>query len=176
MPTHILFKALILACLLSAPAHAAKDFPPVTHEGYKKLCGDCHFPHQSVFMPLISWRYFLSKQGRTDHFGVKVPKKGADLNEIFKYLGEDTAENSKHKIIKRIYRGYDEKKIPLRITTNAHYERMHRKIFDDEKRFVIDNPKVIYQGDCVACHEDALKGDFSERTAKIPGFKKEDWD
>ena len=98
------------------------------------------------------------------------------MNEIFKYLGQDTAENSKHKVIKRIYRAYDEKKIPLRITTNAHYERMHRKIFDDEKRFVADNPKVIYQGDCVACHEDALKGDFSERTAKIPGFKKEDWD
>ncbi len=85
-------------------------------------------------------------------------------------------KNIKPKSYSTYAKKYDDDEIPIRITTNRHYEKMHRKIFDDEKRFVFDNPKVKYQGDCVACHEQAWKGEFSEKTVKVPGFAKSDWE
>ncbi len=159
-----------------APLFAHEDLPAVTNQDYRALCGECHFAHQGQWMPARSWRYFLTSKGLNDHFGVKVDKKDYDLQAVYQYLSDNESAKSDAKVIMRLQKKYDDKTIPVQITRNAHYEKIHRKIFNEEQKFVFDNPKVKYQGDCVACHKDAYKGDFSERTVEIPGFTKDDWD
>ena len=165
-----------LLALPALPIMAHDDFDVVDNQDYIAICGDCHVAHQPQFMPARSWNYFLTNKGLNDHFGVKVDSKEKDLQAIYDYLKAADSSQSDNKTIKRIERSYNKNTIPIRITTNRHYEKMHRKILDDEQKFVHNNPKVQYMGDCKACHEDALTGDFSERSVKIPGFQKSDWD
>jgi len=104
--------------------------------------------------------------GLDKHFGENAGLDAATAREITDYLVSNSAEKSNDRRASRFLGSLAADAIPLRITETPYFRRKHdaREINPE----VWKRPKVGSPANCTACHVGAEKGDFSERSVKIP--------
>jgi hypothetical protein len=159
-----------LACLLWSVPAMAKDkerdgerdkerVTPVSDPVTLKRCGDCHMAFPAAFLPARSWRALLDKL--SDHFGDDASVPAAERQQVLAYLEANAGDRvgAKH------LRGLAPAATPLRITELPRWVKEHQEKLGPE---VWALPSVKSRSNCPACHVDAAKGDFSERTLRVP--------
>lgn len=103
--------------------------------------------------------------GLDNHFGQNAsldPEPSAEILAYLKDFAADSARSSRQS--KRLASMTPEDETPVRITDTHFWRRKHGAI----KAFVWKRPSIETRSKCEACHQDASKGIFDERTAKIP--------
>lgn len=168
MPRKTLVVALYactLAIALPAAAQTAKP-PPAADPGakWKAECSSCHIAYPPGYLPERSWRKLMA--GLDKHFGENAGLDAVTTREITDYLVGNSAEKSSDRRSSRFLGSLAAGATPLRITETPYFQRKHdsHEISPD----VWKRPKVGSRANCTACHVGAEKGDFSERSVKIP--------
>ncbi len=168
MPQRTLVVALYacaLAIVLPAAAQTAKQTPAVDPAAkWKAECSSCHMAYPPGFLPERSWRKLMT--GLDKHFGENAGLDPVTTREITAYLTSNSAERSSDRRAGRFLGSLAADAVPLRITETPYFRRKHdaREISPE----VWKRPKVGSPANCTACHSGAEKGDFSERSVKIP--------
>ncbi len=131
---------------------------------YKEECGSCHMAYKPSLMATSSWEKLMSKKELSNHFGEDITYEDQSINNSIK---EYLVSNSF-----RYPPNFPEVMISksIRITDMPSIARHHRKI----PKKLITQEEVKSISNCVACHVDADKGDFSEENITIPGYGKYD--
>ena len=168
MPRRTLVVALCactFAFALPAAAQTANQTPAANPGAkWKAECSSCHMAYPPGYLPERSWRKLMS--GLDKHFGENAGLDPVTTREITDYLVNNSAEKSSDRRAGRFLGSLAANAIPLRITETPYFQRKHdsREISPD----VWKRPKVGSRANCTACHVGAEKGDFSERSVKIP--------
>lgn len=146
------------ACLhlaLALPARNAdagsKSFT-ATNMTWQSECGSCHVAYPPQLLTQESWRKIMS--GLDKHFGTDASLDPATAAEIGTFLARNAAQG------KRAARAGS----VLRITETAWFRKEH----DEVSAATWKNPKVKSAVNCNACHAGAERGDYSERTLRVP--------
>lgn len=153
-------------CFSTALAHKDKktkneSFSSISNEVYKQECGACHFNYHPGLLPSGSWENILN--AFPFHFDEEVTIDEKSLNEIGKYLSENSAENSSSKRARKILRSLNGN-TPLRISETPYILEKHHEL----NSAIFDRPSIGSRSNCVACHKTAEQGDFDDDNVKIP--------
>jgi diheme cytochrome c len=168
MPRRTLAVALYactLAIALPATAQTAKQTPAADPGAkWKAECSSCHMAYPPGYLPERSWRKLMT--GLDKHFGENAGLDADTARVITDYLVSNSAEKSSDRRSSRFLESLTAGATPLRITETPYFRRKHndREISPE----VWKRPKVGSPANCTACHVGAEKGDFSERSVKIP--------
>lgn len=151
--------AILLALVVSPPVALADDEnegvsfgPAQINAKWQQECGSCHIAYPPGFLPAQSWSKVMS--GLDKHFGADASLTPAETQEITNFL------------LKFASARWSGAASPLRITETAGFERKHSG--DEVPAGVWKRPTVKSPSNCQACHTAADKGDFNERSIKIP--------
>jgi nitrate/TMAO reductase-like tetraheme cytochrome c subunit len=161
-------KPLLLLCtgiasLLLASLANADNFRTLTPapKAYTAECSSCHIAFPPGLMTARDWATTLTELPK--HFGTDASVTPAELAEISPYLKSNAASNEER---------YGSPIKPPRLTKSAWFERKHvRKLPAD----VWINPKVKTASNCMACHQQADKGNYSEHDISVPGYPGRHW-
>lgn len=148
-----IFAACLLAMAAGKPAHAEGHRFAVSNPAYQQECSACHVAYPPQFLSAASWRAVMA--GLPRHFGSDASLDPAIHAEILRYLEtsagrRDTAAGGKPQ---------------LRISETRWFVHEHS---EELPRNIWNNPAVKSAANCVACHTAAEKGDFTERTLRLP--------
>lgn len=166
--TRMITGILTALLLVSGAAVFAKDkdedrdknrVAPVTDPLTLKRCGDCHIAYPAAFLPQRSWTALLARL--SDHFGDDATLPEAERTAILKYFTANAGDRGGSKLL----RGVGAAQTPLRITELPRWVKEHE---EELSASVWALPSVKSRANCPACHLDAAKGDFSERTRRVP--------
>jgi hypothetical protein len=115
-------------------------------------CGSCHIAFAPGLLPAESWRKVMA--GLDKHFDTNAALTDEENKEITAFL-VDNASNR-----------WTANTSPLRITESRWFKAKHggREVPPE----VWKRPFVKSPANCQACHVDAAKADFNERSIKIP--------
>jgi hypothetical protein len=119
---------------------------------YQQECAACHVAYPSHMLPAASWQRILSTLPR--HYGTDASLDPATVKELSTWL---TANAGTTKRLR-------EEPPQDRITRSAWFIREH----DEVSAATWKLPAVKSAANCAACHTRADKGDFNERTVRIP--------
>lgn len=146
---------LIPAAAVAAalPAGADSYRTAVRNPAYQSECSACHVAYPPQLLSAVSWRAVMDGLGK--HFGSDASLDPAAHAEILRYLEanagrRDTAAAGKPQ---------------LRITETRWFVHEHS---EELPRDIWKHPAVKSAANCAACHTAAEKGDFSERTLRLP--------
>lgn len=144
------------------------DIPSNTD--YSTECGSCHMAYPSSLLPASSWARMM---GQLDnHFGDNAELGNKEVhNSILHYLLNNSADQSRLRMVRKMQKSVDIHNSPLRITQLPYFMHEHNEI---PKRMISNNPEVNSLSHCNACHEKAELGLFDEHSINIPGFGQ--WD
>jgi len=131
-------------------AQADREMFNVANPAYRDECGSCHVPYPPQLLPKASWQAIMA--GLDQHFGSDASVDAKTAKDIQAYLEANAG--------RRAASG----KAPLRITESAWFKREH----DEVAASVWTSPAVKSAANCGACHTQADKGDYSERTLRVP--------
>jgi hypothetical protein len=123
----------------------------VDNPAYRAECTSCHIAYPPQLLSNESWRALMS--GLASHFGTDASVNAKTAKEIQRYL-ESNAGRARA----------GEVKPPLRITETRWFRREH----DEVPAAVWKSPAVKSAANCAACHTQAERGDFSERSLRVP--------
>ncbi|OED38010.1 hypothetical protein AB833_21435 [Chromatiales bacterium (ex Bugula neritina AB1)] len=148
-----LFLLAMMGFLFLSASMRARDerISPVNHALTKEECSACHFAFPAAMLPSASWTRLMSSL--ESHFGEDASLDEASVAAITKYLNSNSADSSW--IGNRFSRGQTNN-WPIRITETDHWLREHK----NQSFKNTSSSEDIYQSDCVACHDNAVKGDF----------------
>ena len=171
-------RALALALTMGSTAVVLADRPTtvkkknvgksiafVKNELYEAECASCHLGFLPGFLPKNSWKKLMS--GLENHFGENAELEEEQVNLITAFLMEHAAGAPKSSPrSKKISRMMDDSSADptIRITETPFWVRKHISIKD----WVWKREAVDSKAKCEVCHEDAVKGRYSEYTVKIP--------
>lgn len=146
---------LLAATLLAAalPAQADGKRFDVRNTAYQQECSACHLAYPPQLLSASSWRAVMN--GLPRHFGSDASLEPAVHADILRYL-EANAGRSDSSVAGRPQ---------LRITETRWFVHEHS---DELPRDIWKQPAVKSAANCAACHTAADKGDFSERTLRLP--------
>lgn len=152
-----LILALLLAGLNLSVAKAEDDnedggLPAVVNAKWKGECGSCHIAYPPHLLPAKSWRMLMS--GLDKHFGSDASIDLADAQEITVFLEKNANQRKQQST----------GKVSLRISETRWFKSAHAEVSSR----VWKKPQVKSASNCMACHQQADIGDFSERNARIP--------
>jgi len=148
--------AAIAAILLAAAfaAEADEDFrAAVRNPAYQSECAACHVAYPPQLLSAASWRAVMDGLGK--HFGSDASLDPATHAEILRHLEANAGRRD------TVAAG----KPQLRITETRWFVHEHS---DELPRDVWKHPAVKSAANCAACHTAADKGDFSDRTLRLP--------
>jgi len=149
--------ALLSACLLVAgaalPAHADGERFSVRNAAYQSECAACHVAYPPQLLPIPSWRAVMG--GLDKHFGSDASLDPAVNAEILRYLEANAGRRE----------AVSGAKPQLRITEARWFVREHS---DELPTDIWKHPAVKSAANCAACHTAADKGDYSERSLRLP--------
>ena len=138
--------------LTSLGALADQTVFALTDPGYRQECGSCHVPYPPQLLPAPSWQAVMS--GLDQHFGVDAsldrPAQDAILDYLVRNAGRREASAGG--------------KPPLRITETRWFKHEH----DELSTRVWSLAAVKSPANCGACHTAADKGDYAERSLRVP--------
>lgn len=116
-------------------------------------CGGCHMAYPPGLLPASSWKKVMA--GLDKHFGTDASLSAADTKEITGYLVTYASNR------------WTSSTAPLRITDGQWFKAKHY----DKKEIasaVWKRESVKSPGNCMACHSGADKGNFDEKSIRIP--------
>lgn len=150
--TPTLFMAATLAAV-ALTAQADEYRAAVRNPAYQSECGACHVAYPPQLLSAASWRAVMDGLGK--HFGSDASLDPVAHADILRYLEthagrRDTAAAGKPQ---------------LRITETRWFVHEHT---EELPRDIWKHPAVKSAANCAACHTAADKGDFSERTLRLP--------
>lgn len=126
----------------------------VNHPAYQQECGSCHVAYPPQMLSAVSWRAVMD--GLNKHFGTDASLDAKAHAEIMQYLERHAGKRSTP----------DAKGKPaLRITETRGFVHEHT---EELPRGIWQNPAIKTPANCQACHTAAEKGDYSERTLRMP--------
>lgn len=119
---------------------------------YAAECGSCHLAYPPRLLSAASWSRVM--RGLDKHFGSDAGVDAASFARIDRYLRE--------------YAGPERKfgTTALRISETDWFRREH----DEVPAGAWKSPAVKSAASCGACHVAADKGDYSERSVRVPRF------
>ena len=139
-----------------------RQMPVVNNAKWQTECSGCHMLYHPGLLPEKSWNKMMS--GLDKHFGENASLDAATRDEIAKFLASNSADKQDNRRSKRINQSIAADAAPLRITETRYFTAKHDEVSAKTfKRKSIGSPS-----NCVACHKNAEKGDFSESQIKIP--------
>jgi nitrate/TMAO reductase-like tetraheme cytochrome c subunit len=123
----------------------------VDNSVYRAECASCHIAYPPQLLSKESWRALMGDLA--NHFGTDASVDAKTAQEIQRYL-EANAGGARA----------GEVKPPLRITETHWFRHEH----DEVPAAVWKVPAVKSAANCGACHTQAERGDFSERSLRVP--------
>jgi hypothetical protein len=146
-------KHLIVAGMLGlcSPAMAAEHVYPIDNAAYKAECASCHLSYPPQLLPAESWRTLMAGLGR--HFGTDATVDAKSMAEISRFLDQNASRRAQVPPVAE-----------PRISATAWFSREHRKV----PSATWSSAAVKSASNCAGCHTQAEKGDFSERTLRLP--------
>lgn len=126
--------------------------PSQINAKFQQECSTCHIAYAPGLLPAASWRKVMG--GLNKHFGSDASLTDQENKEITAFLVSNASNR------------WSASTAPLRITETAWFKRKHDS--HEIPPTVWKNPKVKSPANCAACHQQADRGDFSERNIKIP--------
>lgn len=122
---------------------------------YQQECGACHLAYPPGMLPAPSWQRLMGNLPQ--HFGTDASLDAASLEQIGEWL-QAHAANSRGS-----QRG-DAAPPEDRITRSTWFVHEHREL----GAATWNRPGVKSPSNCAACHLGAARGDFDERSIRIP--------
>lgn len=143
----------LLAAMAVPFALAGETRLAVRNPAYQQECSACHVAYPPQLLSAASWRAVMG--GLDKHFGSDASLDPASQTEILRYLEanagrRDTSAGGKPQ---------------LRISETRWFVHEHS---EELPRDIWKNPAVKSPANCMACHTAADKGDYSERTLRLP--------
>lgn len=141
-------------------------FETPKHTDYIAECGSCHMAYPSSLLPSSSWARIM---GQLDnHFGDNAEMADQTVhNSILHFLLNNSADQSRLRMVRKMQRSVDIKTSPLRITELPYFKHEHNEI---PTAMITANPAVNSLSNCNTCHRKAEQGLFDERSINIPGY------
>jgi hypothetical protein len=142
---------VLTSALFPVAGRADREVFRIDNPAYQAECASCHVAYPPQLLPKESWRALMSDL--PNHFGTDASADAKTAKQIQSYLetnaGRVRAEGAKP---------------PLRITETRWFRREH----DQVSAATWKNPAVKSPANCGACHTQAERGDFSERSLRVP--------
>lgn len=138
------------------------QMPAVSNAKWQTECSGCHMLYHPGLLPERSWNKMMN--GLDKHFGENASLDAASRDEIAKFLAANSADKQDNRRSKRINQSIAAKATPLRITETRYFTAKH----DEVSAKTFKRKSIGSAANCVACHKNAEKGDFSESQIKIP--------
>ncbi len=144
-----LVRGVLLAILFlagAATAHSGShQYGPYPAQ-YTEECGSCHVPYPPQRMTAVGWETQMRTLDR--HYGSDASVDASANQAILHYLTANAATKAKNAPADPT----------ARLTKTAWFTKEHGST----------PPKGQAFSNCAGCHTQAEKGDYSERTLKIP--------
>jgi nitrate/TMAO reductase-like tetraheme cytochrome c subunit len=134
-------------------AHADGQRAMVRNKAYQSECGACHVAYPPQFLSAASWRAVM--EGLPRHFGSDASLDPAVHAEILRYLEAHAGRRDPSA----------GGKPQLRISETRWFVHEHS---EELPKGVWKSPAVKSAANCAACHTAADKGDYSERSLRLP--------
>lgn len=141
---------------------SARALPPVANAQWQAECASCHMAYHPGLLPARSWRQIMANLDK--HFGENASLDKATAEEITRFLVQHSADNSPVRRSQKIAASIPAGKTPVRITETPWFRAQH----DEISPAVWKRQKIGSPANCVACHQGAERGDFSEERVRIP--------
>lgn len=139
-----LASALAMADRIGMPG----NMPP----SFTAECASCHTAYAPGLLPAKSWQGVMNSLDK--HYGTDASIDAKSVAEISAWLQKNAASSRK----------FSEAPPDNRITSSEWFTRKHREI----KKEVWLRASVKSRSNCIACHQQASKGDFDDDNVKIP--------
>lgn len=155
-PGNILLVLAAVVCSVGAHArYNGEDrgrpvMPIQVNAKWQQECAGCHLAFPPGLLPAASWRKVMS--GLDKHFGTNASLSPQDTAAITDFLVKNPSNR------------WASSAAPLRITDSHWFKARHREIAPA----VWKRASVRSHSNCAACHAGADKGNFEERSVKIP--------
>lgn len=152
-------KSFIVKCIAviamifgSTIAHAdgGKLSVPINSK-WKEECGSCHIAYPPKLLTAENWQRLMG--GLAKHFGANAMLDDKDNKDILDFLQRNAGSGDKRSASS------------LRISDTSWFTREHREVSSN----TWSNPAVKSRSNCIACHVNAERGDWSERGIRMPG-------
>ena len=137
---------LLAAVSTGAAAHGGSHQYGPYPANYTEECGSCHVPYPPQRMTAAGWETQMRNLGK--HYGTDASLDAGSAQRISAYLMANAASK--------------EKLAPTEPTARLTKTRWFIKEHGDTP------PKGQSFSNCTACHTQAERGDFEERTLKTP--------
>ena len=139
---------------------------PVSNALYTQECAACHFAYLPGLLPAASWKHLMATLD--DHYGDDASLDDAQtVNEISAFLQRFAADQSKARRSMQIMASLKNKPAPASISDIPYIQHKHRGI---PEKMITKNKSVRSLSNCIACHDKADRGVFTEHGLKIPGY------
>jgi nitrate/TMAO reductase-like tetraheme cytochrome c subunit len=144
---------LATAAILVAEADAGvRTVPPATNAAWHAECGSCHVAYPPQLLAAQSWRTIMQDLDR--HFGVDASVDAPVAASIGAFLQANAGREGSKRIDPSA----------LRITETPWFRHEHSEI----AAAVWRRTDVRGPANCGACHREADRGDFGERSVRVP--------
>lgn len=146
---------ILLAASLAVPASslAGESQFTVDHPAYQQECGSCHVAYPPQLLSAASWQAVMS--GLDKHFGTDASVDEKTHSQISRFLQAHAGKRNTDLHGKPL----------LRITETRGFVQEHS---EELPRDIWKHPAVKTPANCQACHTAAEKGNYSERTLRLP--------
>lgn len=139
-----------------------RQLPPVSNTKWKAECSSCHMAYHPGLLPERSWKKVMA--GLDKHFGENAALDAPTRAEIEQFLVLNSADQAANRRSRRIVQSIPASETPLRISETAYFKGKH----DEISAATFKRKSIGSASNCIACHQGAEKGDFSESLVKIP--------
>jgi cytochrome c553 len=140
----------------------SRQMPAVANAKWKAECSGCHMLYHPGLLPERSWNKMML--GLDKHFGENAALDDATRNEITAFLDANSSDKQTDRRAKRINQSIPANAAPLRISETEYFTAKH----DEVSPSTFKRKSIGSAANCMACHKNADKGDFSESQIKIP--------
>jgi hypothetical protein len=144
------FIAILLGALSSSALADSHQLAVPSNPLWKAECGSCHMAYPPQLLTAANWRQMM--KGLDRHFGANATLDAKENAEILVFLERHAA------------RGQRNSSNTLRITDTAWFQREHREVSNS----LWAHAKIKSRANCTACHVTAERGDWSERSIRLP--------
>lgn len=135
---------------------------PVTNAKWKAECSSCHTLYHPNLLPEKSWRKIMV--GLDQHFGENASLDSVSRDEITRFLAMHSADKANNRRAQRFNQSIPANDTPVRITETRYFASKH----DEISATTFKRKSIGSAANCIACHQGAEKGNFSESQVKIP--------
>ena len=126
---------------------------PLNHAAWQQECGACHVAYPPQLLPARSWRAIM--EGLDQHFGTDASLGPQQRADILRFLEANAGPG----------RAARDGKPLLRVTETRWFIHEHS---EELPANIWNRPSVKSPANCIACHMAADRGDYSERTLRLP--------